>query len=115
MMLIPKVYLSKELNNEDLYEIVKDGLGIGEVKEVQKDLNNVELITEWSRFELRLKDRELSIRQRWNKGKMPIVIVIIIVSLFIWVPFLYLAYKMYKERQISKEIINKIGEIVNNN
>ncbi len=112
-MLIPKVYLSREINNEELYEIVKDGLGIGEVKEVKKDLNNVEVLTEWSRFELRLNGKELSLHQRWNKDKMLWVVGLIILSLIIWIPFLFIAYKMYQERKTSKEILSGVGERVN--
>ena len=89
-MLIPKVYLSKDITNDKLFELIKDGLEIGEVKEIKKDLNNVEAITEWSRFELRIEGRELSIHQRWNKDKMIIVIGLIIIKsrtyiIIIWI------------------------------
>lgn len=113
-VLIPKVFLSKELNNDELFGLVEDGLNMGKVKEVRKDLNNVEIISEWSRFELRLNDKELSIHQRWNKDKMAIIVVIVIASLIIWIPFLFLIYLIYKERQISKEILDKVGARINN-
>lgn len=112
-MLIPKVYLSKDISNNELYELIKDGLEIGEVKEIKKDLNNVEVMTEWSRFELRIKGRELSIHQRWAKDKMIWVVGLIIVSLFLWIPFIFIFYKMYQERKISKAILEKIGSRIN--
>lgn len=113
-MLIPKVYLSKDITNDELYELIEDGLGIGEVKEIKKDLNNAEVLTEWSRFELRINGRELSTHQRWTRDKTVIVIGLVIVSLFIWLPIIFVFYKMYQERKLSKVILEKIGARISN-
>lgn len=113
-MFAPKIFLSRGISQDELFEIVEDGLGINEVKEVIRNLNKVEILTESSRFELRMEGKELSIYQRWNKDKMWIVVGIIAISLFIWIPFLFLFYLMFEERKISEEILNRISEKINN-
>lgn len=112
-MFVPKVFLSSEITQDKLFEIVENDLAMNEVREVKQNLNTIEVLTEWSRFELKLNGKELSIHQRWNKDKMWIVVGIITVSLFIWIPFLFLLYLMYEERKISQAILNEIGEKVN--
>lgn len=113
-MLIPKVYLSKDISNDELYKLVEDGLGMNMIKEVRKDLNNVELITEWSRFELKLEGRELSINQKWAKSKTPTMIIMGIATLLLWFPALIIFYLVYRERKLSKEILNQVGARINN-
>ena len=110
----PKAYLSKEINNEELYQIVEDGMGLTEVKQVKKDLNTTEVYSEWSRYELVLNGKELTLNQRWNKDKLPIIIGLIILTFFIWIPLIFIVYKVWKEWNLGKEIVAKIGDKVNN-
>ena len=43
-----------------------------------------------------------------------IIIGLIILTFFIWIPLIFIVYKVWKEWNLGKEIVAKIGDKVNN-
>lgn len=109
------LYLTKEYIGEEAFNIIKENLKNPKVINVVNNMNSFDVFTDWGKFNFAVQGNRVKVTQGWNKDKMAFLIMLMVVGLIVWIPFIVLMVLVYLEYKNMKEIEQEVVNILNKN
>lgn len=109
------LYLTREYTGEEAFNILKDKLKNPKVINIANNMNSFDVFTDWGKFNFAVQGNMVKVTQGWNKDKMAFLVMLIVLGLLVWIPFVGLMVLVYLEYRNMKEIEQEIINILNKN
>lgn len=107
------LYLTKEYTTEEAFKVLKEKLKNPKVINLVNNMNSFDVMTAWGKFNFAIQGNRVKVTQGWNKDKMAFVVMLIVLGLIVWIPFIVLMVLVYLEYRNMKEIEQEIVNLLN--